>query len=90
MVNGAGGVGLNPTISLPADVVLTNSLTAPLLFGGSAVGSDLTLAGTSSGAPNGADVIIPLASTGKLSIGPSTHRLLYDLVLDRHGERVTC
>jgi len=76
LANGDGSG--NPTISLPSTVILTTALVAPTIAGGVNSTDDLILVGTTNGTSTNGDVTIPLPSTAKLSIGPSTHRLLYD------------
>ena len=49
--------------------VFTTDITSPIVYGGSAVGSTLTLAGTSNGAPVNAHVILNGTGQGNVGIG---------------------
>ena len=54
------------TIMNPA---FTTSVTTPIIYGGTAAGSTLTLAGTSNGSPSGANIILNGTGQGNVGIG---------------------
>ena len=66
----SGGVNAAPSYS--ASPTLTTSLTTPIHYGGTAAGSTLTLAGTSSGAPVNAYVVLNGTGQGNVGIGVAT------------------
>ena len=59
--------------------VFTTDITSPIVYGGSAVGSTLTLAGTSNGAPVNAHIILNGTGQGNVGIGTTGPNGLLDL-----------
>ena len=49
--------------------IFTTDITSPIVYGGSAVGSTLTLAGTSNGSPSSAHIILNASGQGAVGIG---------------------
>jgi hypothetical protein len=58
--------------SFIAAATFVTSVTTPLIYGGTAAGSTLTLAGTSNGAPVNAHVILNASAQGNVGIGTTT------------------
>jgi hypothetical protein len=58
-------------VASPGAIAPTN-VTAPVVYGGSAAGSTLTLDGTSNGSPSSAYVLINPSGQGNVGIGTTT------------------
>lgn len=60
------------TVDTTGAVVSANSLTVPIIYGGSGVSSTLTLAGTSNGSPSSAYIILNGSGQGNVGIGTTS------------------
>jgi hypothetical protein len=60
------------SVVLSTAPTFTTSITDPVIYGGTAAGSTLTLAGTSNGSPSGAHIILNGTGQGNVGIGTST------------------
>ncbi len=67
----------SPTITTPT---IATSMTGPILYGGTAAGSTLTLSGTSNGSPSNAYVLLNPSGGGNVGIGSSTPVNTLDVV----------
>ena len=65
----ASTTGSGTTAVLGTSPTFTTSITSPIVYGGSATGSTLTLDGTSNGSPSNANVLINPSGQGIVGIG---------------------
>jgi hypothetical protein len=75
----ASTTGSGTTAVLSTSPTFTTSIMSPIIYGGSAAGSTLTLDGTSNGSPSNAYVLINSASQGNVGIGTSSPQTALDV-----------
>jgi hypothetical protein len=68
----AAQTGTGTTFVMQVAPTITTSVTVPIVYGGTTVGSTLTLAGTSNGSPASADVILNGSAQGNVAVGTTT------------------
>jgi hypothetical protein len=71
--------GSGTTLVLGTSPTFTTSITSPVVYGGSAAGSTLTLDGTSNGSPSNAYVLINPSGQGNVGIGTTSPANLLDV-----------